>query len=183
MMKETRRIALIGLAALEAIGIRSIVRECSDFMVEAFGNFADFMPLADSYEAYVADSGTFVANLDFFMPRRQNTIVTGISVMSLKNSSGGPLIIGHDADEADIEVTVKKLLGSLQTGETVPGELSFREREVLRLIAAGRINKEIADELCISVNTVISHRKNISSKLGIKSASGLSLYAVMNGII
>ena len=103
--------------------------------------------------------------------------------MSLKNSSGGPLIIGHDADEADIEVTVKKLLGSLQTGETVPGELSFREREVLRLIAAGRINKEIADELCISVNTVISHRKNISSKLGIKSASGLSLYAVMNGII
>ncbi|MDE6753269.1 MAG: helix-turn-helix transcriptional regulator, partial [Muribaculaceae bacterium] len=50
-------------------------------------------------------------------------------------------------------------------------------------IAQGKINKEIADILCISVNTVITHRKNISSKLGIKSASGLSLYAMMNGII
>ena len=43
--------------------------------------------------------------------------------------------------------------------------------------------KEIADSLNISVNTVLTHRKNISSKLGIRSVSGLSLYAMMNGII
>ncbi|MDE6218264.1 MAG: LuxR C-terminal-related transcriptional regulator, partial [Muribaculaceae bacterium] len=61
--------------------------------------------------------------------------------------------------------------------------LSSREKEVLGLIAQGLSNKEIADRLCISVNTAITHRKNISSKLGIKSASARSLYALMNGLI
>ena len=62
-------------------------------------------------------------------------------------------------------------------------ELSQREIEVLCLIAQGHLNKEIADKLNISINTVLSHRKNITSKLGIKSVSGLSVYAMMNGYI
>jgi DNA-binding CsgD family transcriptional regulator len=62
-------------------------------------------------------------------------------------------------------------------------ELSSRERDVLREIASGKTNKEIADSLFISVNTVITHRKNLTAKLGIRSVSGLSLYALMNGII
>lgn len=61
--------------------------------------------------------------------------------------------------------------------------LTSRELDVLKEIAAGKTNKEIADSLCISVNTVITHRKNVSQKLGIRSASGLSLYALMNGLI
>ncbi|MDE6409047.1 MAG: helix-turn-helix transcriptional regulator [Muribaculaceae bacterium] len=65
----------------------------------------------------------------------------------------------------------------------VSGELSIREKEVLKELARGKTNKEIADILSISVNTVITHRKNISTKLGIKSVSGLSLYALMNGVI
>ncbi|MBD5184180.1 MAG: response regulator transcription factor [Bacteroidales bacterium] len=65
----------------------------------------------------------------------------------------------------------------------ITGELSGREKEVLKELASGKTNKEIADRLSISVNTVITHRKNISSKLGIKSVSGLSLYALMNGVI
>ncbi|MEG1905744.1 MAG: LuxR C-terminal-related transcriptional regulator, partial [Bacteroidales bacterium] len=60
-------------------------------------------------------------------------------------------------------------------------ELSSREIEVLKLITRGLINKEIADELCISLNTVLTHRKNITSKLGIKTVSGLTFYAMMNG--
>ena len=54
---------------------------------------------------------------------------------------------------------------------------------MLCLVASGMTNKEIADKLCISINTVLSHRKNITSKLGIRSASGLSVYAMMNGYI
>ncbi|HAD02757.1 MAG TPA: LuxR family transcriptional regulator, partial [Porphyromonadaceae bacterium] len=45
------------------------------------------------------------------------------------------------------------------------------------------INKEIADKLNISLNTVLSHRKNITAKLGIKTVSGLIFYAIMHGII
>ena len=46
-----------------------------------------------------------------------------------------------------------------------------------------KINKEIAKELNISINTVLSHRKNLTAKLGIKSISGLTFYAMMNGIV
>lgn len=62
-------------------------------------------------------------------------------------------------------------------------ELTIREREVLKLVGTGFSNKEIADALFISTHTVISHRKNITEKLGIKSISGLTIYAVLNKII
>lgn len=54
---------------------------------------------------------------------------------------------------------------------------------MLIVITKGLINKEIADKLNISLTTVITHRKNITEKLGIKSVSGLTIYAVMNGYI
>ncbi len=62
-------------------------------------------------------------------------------------------------------------------------ELSDREIEVLRCVAQGLMNKEIADKLNISINTVITHRKNINRKTGIKSVAGLTVYAIMQGII
>ncbi|MFW6257580.1 MAG: response regulator transcription factor [Prolixibacteraceae bacterium] len=62
-------------------------------------------------------------------------------------------------------------------------ELSAREKEVLRLVALGHSNKIIADKLFISIHTVISHRKNISEKIGIKSISGLTVYAILNNLI
>ena len=61
--------------------------------------------------------------------------------------------------------------------------LSSREIEVLVLIVRGLTNKEIADRLCISTTTVISHRKNIMEKLHMHSVSALTIYAVMNGYI
>ena len=62
-------------------------------------------------------------------------------------------------------------------------ELSDREKEVLTLVAKGLLNKEIADRLSISVNTVITHRKNITRKTGIKTAPGLTVYAILGGLI
>jgi DNA-binding CsgD family transcriptional regulator len=62
-------------------------------------------------------------------------------------------------------------------------ELTRREVEVLQLVTKGYSNKEIADQLFVSTHTVISHRKNISEKTGIKSASGLTMYAILKKII
>jgi DNA-binding CsgD family transcriptional regulator len=62
-------------------------------------------------------------------------------------------------------------------------ELTVREKEVLALVAMGHSNKEIAEKLFISIHTVISHRKNITEKLGIKSISGLTVYAILNRVI
>jgi len=61
--------------------------------------------------------------------------------------------------------------------------LSEREIEILKTVALGMTNKEIGDKLYISINTVISHRKNITDKLGIKTIAGLTVYALMNNVI
>lgn len=61
--------------------------------------------------------------------------------------------------------------------------LSQREGEIVRCVALGMSNKMIADALFISVNTVATHRRNISSKLGIHTTAGLTLYAVINGLV
>jgi DNA-binding NarL/FixJ family response regulator len=61
--------------------------------------------------------------------------------------------------------------------------LSDREIEVMSLIVQGYINKEIADKLNIGLATVITHRKNIMDKLGMKSVSALTIYAVMHGYV
>lgn len=62
-------------------------------------------------------------------------------------------------------------------------ELSVREKEVLVHIVKGLSNKEIADALCLSAHTVMSHRKNIVRKLNIHSIAGLTTYAIVNGIV
>ncbi|MBR1804062.1 MAG: response regulator transcription factor [Muribaculaceae bacterium] len=62
-------------------------------------------------------------------------------------------------------------------------ELSKREIAVLVLVAKGMTNKEIADQLNVSPHTVISHRKNIVHKTGIKSVAGLTVYAMLNNLI
>lgn len=61
--------------------------------------------------------------------------------------------------------------------------LSQREKEILASVAKGKTNKEIADEHFISINTVITHRKNITKKTGINSIAGLTVYAIINHII
>jgi DNA-binding NarL/FixJ family response regulator len=61
--------------------------------------------------------------------------------------------------------------------------ISEREKEVLKLVANGMTNKEIAERLFISSHTVITHRKNITSKLGIKTIAGLTVYAIINKLI
>lgn len=62
-------------------------------------------------------------------------------------------------------------------------ELTKREKEILTYVVKGLTNKEIGEKLCISIHTVISHRKNIVHKTGIKTVSGLLMYALFNDIV
>lgn len=79
---------------------------------------------------------------------------------------------------------IKQALSTLnQSTDDSIDTLSEREIAVLKLLATGNANKEIADKLSISINTVITHRKNISQKTGIKSLSGLTIYAVVKKIV
>lgn len=68
-------------------------------------------------------------------------------------------------------------------GDKNVGSLSDREKEIIKLVACGLANKEIADKLFISVNTVTTHRRNLSAKLNIHSTAALTIFAVMNHIV
>ncbi|WP_423129113.1 response regulator transcription factor [Gaoshiqia sp. Z1-71] len=78
---------------------------------------------------------------------------------------------------------IRKSASKQKTSPVENGDLTIREKDVIRHIALGFFNKEIADRLNISIHTVISHRKNITEKLNIKSISGLTMYAIMNNLI
>ena len=82
---------------------------------------------------------------------------------------------------------VKKLRAAVEQSEANPydesHDLSERERDVLVRVAKGLSNKEIADDLNISIHTVMSHRKNIVHKTGIKSVAGLTVYALLNNLL
>jgi regulator of cell morphogenesis and NO signaling len=68
-------------------------------------------------------------------------------------------------------------------GQDSSDALSDRERDVIIGVVQGLQNKEIADRLYISVNTVITHRRNIARKLQIHSPAGLTIYAIVNGLV
>jgi DNA-binding NarL/FixJ family response regulator len=82
---------------------------------------------------------------------------------------------------------VQKLRSALESNVENPksdiNELSGRERDILTAVAKGMTNKEIADAFNISIYTVISHRRNISQKLGINSIPGLTVCAIMNKLV
>jgi regulator of cell morphogenesis and NO signaling len=71
------------------------------------------------------------------------------------------------------------MLGAGQNADS----LSEREKDVIVCVVQGMPNKEIADHLCISINTVITHRRNIARKLQIHSPAGLTIYAILNGLV
>ena len=96
----------------------------------------------------------------------------------------------HTSVEDDVLVPMVRMLekrthrsSRVSEGSGEKEELSEREKEILVSVAMGMLNKEIADKFNISIYTVISHRKNITRKIGIRSVAGLTVYALMNGLL
>ncbi len=114
-------------------------------------------------------------------------------VQSMAAGAKGYLL--KDADDQDLVTAVlavrrgetyfSSTLGSPSSngGRCSPDVLSPREREVLMLICAGRTNREVAEELGVSINTVETHRKHIIDKLDLHSTADLVRYAVRHGIV
>ncbi|PKP52567.1 MAG: DNA-binding response regulator [Bacteroidetes bacterium HGW-Bacteroidetes-1] len=89
------------------------------------------------------------------------------------------------APKAELIKSMESILS--KSGILIPdndsGTLSDRENDVLKLVALGLTNNEISEKLFISIHTVMTHRKNITRKLGIKTVSGLTVYAILNKLI
>ena len=82
--------------------------------------------------------------------------------------------------QSDVSAKISSMIGNNQEGADALGE---REKDVIVALVQGMSNKEIAEHLCISVNTVITHRRNIARKLQIHSPAGLTIYAIVNNLI
>lgn len=178
---QTVNIAVITRDTILAVGLKHLIRNMFGIKATIIPSVADNLPTEyANTDLFITDSEGFATNPEFFIPRRNRTIV--IAATCNCNDSKGMLLDRH-ADETTIisrlTEAIDQVCDTLGTGN----ELSQREIDVLAQVASGYTNKEIADNLSISVNTVLTHRKNITAKLGIKSVSGLSVYAMMNGYI
>jgi len=84
--------------------------------------------------------------------------------------------------QSDVTRNISDMVFKAGVGQN-PDALSDREKDVIISLVQGMSNKEIADHLCISVNTVITHRRNIARKLQIHSPAGLTIYAIVNNLV
>ncbi len=153
--------------------------------ISLFPTFALFsMSGCDAFDYYFTNAENWLLNADFFLPRKAKTAVLIACEDEKSPSSFNPLFF-HGSQEMITEQLAlffsddHRLFSSNEANK----ELSPRETDVLQQIVKGITNKEIADKLNISLNTVLSHRKNITTKLGIKTVSGLTFYAIMNGLV
>ena len=164
--------------------------------------------LAPHARLIITDAVHFVAQLHWFMPRRDHVVIADAFPASTPSDepdqppcerpgqgqalqSGGerpgpawlPLPCSQTELLRCLADIVNSTMGDRQPQAPPPDVLTRRERDVLRLIAAGERNTDIAERLHISLNTVLSHRKHITAKLGLKSIAQLSRYALLNALI
>ncbi len=192
-MQGRPKIAVVDPNTLAAMGLKQMLQTVMPIMtVDTFGSFSELEANGpDSYFHYFAAMNIVLENKAFFTERRRKTIVLTLSLDGQSQlSEFHSLCI--NMPEPDL---VRALLMLEQHahghGENLPPMpdiltrkiLSDREIEVMSLIVQGYINKEIADRLHIGLSTVITHRKNIMEKLGMKSVSALTIYAVMHGYV
>ncbi|MDI3526715.1 MAG: hypothetical protein PWR03_898 [Tenuifilum sp.] len=168
------------------LGIENIIRSIPLVQVSSYLYFKDFTYQPNEKNLVIFDKD-YLDDFYGITKRHNGKLILGICINT------GNKIIGKldvkcvklDIGENELRELVKHELGltGKSIGKVEQNSLSAREVDVVRCIAKGMSNKEIADVLCISTHTVITHRKNITAKLGIKSASGLTVFALLEGII
>lgn len=189
-------IAIVEPNVLTCMGLKNILEGMIPAItVRTFRNFAELIDdTPDMYAHYFISAQTYIEHNAFFLPRKRRTIV--LAGESPQFHLSGVATLNIYEREEELMKNLLKLYRHAHrhptAGKGMPHDcsapmakelLSAREIEVLSLIAQGMINKEIADKLNIGQTTVITHRKNIIEKLGIRSVSGLTIYAVMNGYV
>lgn len=189
-----KKVLLIMPSRIIARGIEAVLSELGEFRVE--GILSD---LSHASEARLRNMDADVIMIDpvvFDYVSRMNvrSRISEYSAAAVVAFKSIPMdeeqLKQYDGvvDLYDDPVTVvRKLRDSLSLREEAPDseeyDLSVREREILVCVAKGMLNKEIADFYNISIYTVITHRKNITRKTGIKTVAGLTVYALLNNLI
>lgn len=192
--KRTYRIVIIEPSMIISTGLRKLVESRKGFEVVA--------AIADCYHCMERVShlapDIIIINPSTVEPKKRQHLdelfegIDNAAFVALVYQYIEPEVLKHYHAVIDIsddsDKIAQKLMQSMDALHFSPdtadkNELSEREKEILVSLAKGKINKEIADLHHISVHTVITHRKNIIRKTGIKSVSGLTVYAILNNLI
>ena len=193
VMQQRPKIAIIDPNTLAVLGLKQLLQNVMPIMsVETFGSMSEFMANhPEQFFHYFVSMNIVLENRPFFTEHRRQTIVLTLSL-----EGGNQLSEFHSICINVPETTLVRSILALQQHAHAQGKnlpplpqvlqqkiLSDREIEVMSLIVQGYINKQIADKLHIGLSTVVTHRKNIMEKLGMKSVSALTIYAVMHGYV
>lgn len=186
------KVAIVEESAVIAEGLRALLAAEGEF--ETVYVAEDLRTLNERFALVAPDVVIVSTSLSCGLPRNvraaypdlRNTAVVALSVAvrddEILRQFDGVLNV-YDKPSS----MVKKLRAAVEQSEANPydesHDLSERERDVLVRVAKGLSNKEIADDLNISIHTVMSHRKNIVHKTGIKSVAGLTVYALLNNLL
>ena len=193
-MNYTRpKIAIVDANTLSVLGLKQLLQTVMPIMsVDTYGTMTELTSNnPEQYMHYFVAMNIVLENRAFFSDRRRKTIVLTLSLTSSSQlAEFHSICINVPEDQL-----VRQLLTLQQMahgdGRNMPPMppvlqqkiLSDREIEVMALIVQGCINKEIADKLNIGLATVVTHRRKIMEKLGMKSVSALTIYAVTHGYV
>lgn len=197
-------IAIVDANTLAAIGLAGIIhRMMPGAEIGMFASYAELNahPEADSFYHYFVSAPEVLAGASYFLQRQHKCIVllrgeelrhlpSGFHTLNVcrpeKDLVAAILTLAmrsHRVHGGQPEAVMKAQRGADERGSADAPKLTPREREVLCGIVSGKLNKEIASDMGVSPATVITHRKNLTEKLGQKSVSALTIYAVMHGIV
>ena len=186
-MQQRPAIAVVAPNVLMGVGLKAILEKIIPMAdVELFGDFEAFAEAApERFFHFFVAAQLFVAHNAFFRARSHRTIL-----LANGQTPAGVHCIDVQTDEERfvrslmrLQHSVRRPAHALPVQPQAAQPLTEREAEVLTLIAGGLINKQVADRLGIGLTTVISHRRNIMEKLGIRTAAGLVVYALAAGYV
>ncbi len=173
-------------------GLAWILQEYFKMEITQLNSISDlhsFSGINNNLIIIILQKGLSIPAADEEKLRKSNQLFT-VSLTDLQSEGDNTIHYDYELSELATNLQIQKLIqvirksaskSKMATAEN--GDLTQREKDVIRQIALGLSNKEIADKLNISIHTVISHRKNITEKLNIKSISGLTVYAIMNNLL
>jgi len=187
------KIAIIDANTLAVLGLKQMLQTVMPIMtVDTFGSFAELEANhPEQYFHYFVAMNVVLEHKAFFLDQRKKTIVLTLSRETTSQLSEFHSLCINVPEEELVRSLLMLEQHAHGHGQNLPQMpkalqrkiLSDREIEVMSLIVQGYINKEIADKLNISLSTVITHRKNIMDKLGLRSVSALTIYAVTHGYV
>jgi len=183
-----KKVYIIHGSAVVQSGLADILRKNPGCFVKSFYSVDHFQkaeePLISPSLFVVEDDIKQSEGFKMLLNQYDNFRTLIITSAALKRGSSelsDSLFIYDQSDE--ISYRVSEAFEQMESSDEEAEGLSEREIDVLKLVALGYANKEIAEKLFISIHTVMSHRKNMTEKLGIKSISGLTVYAIINNYI